>query len=92
MMMRMTWGKLRAGCWQEYEQAYRATLADKAVPGLQGRWLDINSSLAARKELATDLGYPDALDGSAAMHLWFHRAVMPKLADHGGLVPPAWLH
>jgi heme-degrading monooxygenase HmoA len=37
--MRITWGKLRAGCWQEYEQAYRATVADKAVPGLRGRWL-----------------------------------------------------
>ena len=21
MIMRITWGKLRAGCWQEYEQA-----------------------------------------------------------------------
>ena len=39
MIMRITWGKLRAGCWQEYEQAYRATVADKAVPGLRGRWL-----------------------------------------------------
>ena len=37
MIMRITWGKLRAGCWQEYEQAYRATVADTAVPGLRGR-------------------------------------------------------
>ena len=87
MMMRMTWGKLRAGCWQEYEQAYRATVADKAVPGLQGRWLDINSSLAARKELATDLGYTGALDGSAAMNMWLHKTVMQKLAANGGKVP-----
>ena len=39
MIMRITWGKLRAGCWPEYEQAYRAAVADKAVPGLRGRWL-----------------------------------------------------
>ena len=39
MIMRMTWGKLQAGCWQEYEQAYRATVVDTAVPGLRGRWL-----------------------------------------------------
>ena len=31
--------KLQAGCWQEYEQASRATVADTAVPGLRGRWL-----------------------------------------------------
>ena len=34
MIMRITWGKLRAGSWQEYEQAYRATVADKEVPGV----------------------------------------------------------
>ena len=39
MIMRITWGKLRAGCWQEYEQAYRTAVADKEVPGLRGRWL-----------------------------------------------------
>jgi hypothetical protein len=39
MIMRMTWGKLRAGTWNEYEQAYKATVAGKAVPGLRGRWL-----------------------------------------------------
>jgi heme-degrading monooxygenase HmoA len=39
MILRMTWGKLRAGTWQEFEQAYRATVAGTAVPGLRGRWL-----------------------------------------------------
>ena len=44
MIMRITWGKLRAGTWQEYEQAYHATVAGKEVPGLRGRWLaqDVN--------------------------------------------------
>jgi heme-degrading monooxygenase HmoA len=39
MIMRITWGKLRAGTWQEFEQAYRASVAGKEVPGLRGRWL-----------------------------------------------------
>ena len=39
MIMRTTWGKLRAGTWNEYEQAYHATVAGKEVPGLRGRWL-----------------------------------------------------
>jgi 3-oxoacyl-ACP reductase-like protein len=47
----------------------------------------IDSSLAARKELATDLGYTGELDGSAAMNLWLHKAVMKKLAENGGKVP-----
>jgi len=47
----------------------------------------LDSSLAARKELATDLGYTGELDGSAAMNLWLHKEVMKKLADHGGKVP-----
>jgi 3-oxoacyl-ACP reductase-like protein len=47
----------------------------------------LDSSLAARKELATDLGYTGALDGSAAMNLWLHKAVMKKLAENGGKVP-----
>ena len=47
----------------------------------------IDSSLAARKELATDLGYTGELDGSAAMNLWLHKEVMKKLAENGGKVP-----
>jgi hypothetical protein len=40
----------------------------------------MDSSLAARKELATDLGYTGALDGSAEMNIWLHKKVMEKLA------------
>ena len=47
----------------------------------------LDSSLAARKELATDLDYTGELDGSAAMNLWLHKEVMKKLADNGGKVP-----
>jgi hypothetical protein len=51
----------------------------------------MDSSLAARKELATDLHYTGALDGSAAMNLWLHKEVMKKLAENGGKVPQALL-
>jgi 3-oxoacyl-ACP reductase-like protein len=40
----------------------------------------MDSSLAARKELAEDLGYTGALDGSAEMNLWLHKKVMERLA------------
>lgn len=50
--------------------------------------LDIDSSLAARKELATELGCPPALmEDSAKMNVWLHKAVMAKLAANGGNVP-----
>ena len=31
MIMRITWGKLRAGTWQDYERTYHETVAGKAV-------------------------------------------------------------
>ncbi|WP_199553670.1 DUF3597 domain-containing protein [Sandaracinobacteroides hominis] len=40
----------------------------------------MDSSLANRKELAQELGYTGALDGSAEMNIWLHKAVMAKLA------------
>ena len=47
----------------------------------------LDSSLGARKELAKELGYTGALDGSAEMNVWLHRQVMIKLAESGGKVP-----
>jgi hypothetical protein len=49
--------------------------------------LDLDSSLSARKELAHELGYTGALDGSAEMNVWLHKQVMIKLAESGGKVP-----
>ena len=49
--------------------------------------LDLDSSLANRKELATELGYTGATDGSAEMNIWLHKAVMQQLAKSGGKVP-----
>ena len=50
--------------------------------------LDIDSSLQARKELATELGCPaNLMADSAQMNMWLHKAVMQKLAANGGKVP-----
>ena len=50
--------------------------------------LDIDSSLQARKELATELGCPPALmQDSAQMNTWLHKAVLAKVAANGGKVP-----
>ena len=49
--------------------------------------LDIDSSLDNRKSLAQELGYTGALDGSAEMNIWLHKAVMRELAANGGKVP-----
>jgi hypothetical protein len=49
--------------------------------------LKLDSSLTARKQLAQELGYTGALDGSAQMNTWLHKQVMLKLAEGGGQVP-----
>ena len=49
--------------------------------------LKLDSGLAARKQLAQELGYTGALDGSAEMNTWLHKQVMTKLAESGGKVP-----
>ena len=50
--------------------------------------LDIDSSYAARKELATELGCPANLMGdSAQMNMWLHKTVLKRIADNGGNVP-----
>jgi len=50
--------------------------------------LDIDSSAAARRELADELGAPAGLQhGSAEMNVWLHRTVLRKIADNGGNVP-----
>jgi hypothetical protein len=49
--------------------------------------LKLDSGLGARKQLAQELGYTGALDGSAEMNVWLHKQVMTKLAETGGTVP-----
>jgi len=49
--------------------------------------LGLDSSLAARKELAGELHYSGSTEDSAAMNIWLHKQVMQKLAANGGKVP-----
>jgi hypothetical protein len=54
--------------------------------------LNLDSSLTARKQLAQELGYTGALNGSAEMNIWLHQQVMAKLAESGGKVPETLKH
>ena len=54
--------------------------------------LDIDSSFAARKELAKELGYTGDSNDSATMNIWLHKQVMTKLAANGGKLPPEIKH
>ena len=47
----------------------------------------MDSSLAARKELATDLHYTGNMNDSASMNMWLQKEVLRKLAENGGKVP-----
>jgi hypothetical protein len=49
--------------------------------------VDMDSSLAARKELAKDLNYTGDTSDSAKMNIWLHKVVIRKIADNGGKVP-----
>ena len=60
---------------------YRTSIVDLM------KLLGMDSSLDNRKELATELGYQGATDGSAEMNIWLHKEVMRQLAAHGGKVP-----
>jgi hypothetical protein len=51
--------------------------------------LGLDSSLDARKELASELRYSGNTEDSSAMNIWLHREVMKKLAENGGKVPDA---
>ena len=75
-----------------------AVLSDLAASkGGGGNWrtsivdlmkaLDIDSSLAARKELAKELNYTGDTNDSASMNIWLHSQVIQKLRDNGGKVP-----
>ncbi|HEX8375989.1 MAG TPA: DUF3597 domain-containing protein [Geminicoccaceae bacterium] len=79
----------------DVEQVLTGISASKGNPDLNWRTsivdlmklLDLDSSLANRKELATELGYTGAKDGSAEMNIWLHKAVMRELEKSGGKVP-----
>jgi hypothetical protein len=50
--------------------------------------LGLDSSLAVRKQLATELGCPaEKMGDSAQMNMWLHKTVLQKLAANGGNIP-----
>jgi len=50
--------------------------------------LDIDSSYAARKEMAVELGCPpELMDDSAQMNMWLHKTVLARIAANGGNIP-----
>jgi hypothetical protein len=55
--------------------------------------LGMDSSLNARKELATELGCPADLMGGdyAKMNVWLHDTVLKKIAENGGNIPATLL-
>ena len=79
----------------DVEQVLTGIAASKGNPDLNWRTsivdlmklLDMDSSFANRKELATELGYTGELDGSAEMNMWLQKEVMRQLAANGGKVP-----
>lgn len=55
--------------------------------------LGLDSSLAVRKQLATELGCPaEKMGDSAQMNMWLHKTVLQKLAANGGNIPADLLH
>jgi 3-oxoacyl-ACP reductase-like protein len=79
----------------DVEAVLNGMMQEKGNPALNWRTsivdlmklLDLDSSLDNRKQLATELGYTGATDGSAEMNIWLHKAVMAELAKNGGKVP-----
>ena len=47
----------------------------------------MDSSLTARKQLATELHYSGDQNDSATMNVWLQKEVLKKLAENGGKVP-----
>lgn len=51
--------------------------------------LGLDSSLAARKELANEFIYTGSAEpGSAEWNIWLHKQVMTRIAANGGTLPP----
>ena len=79
----------------DVEQVLNDISAQKGNPDLNWKssivdlmkLLGMDSSLANRETLATELGYTGAKDGSAEMNIWLHKEVMRQLAANGGKVP-----
>ena len=65
---------------------YRTSIVDLL------KLLDLDSSLDARKQLASELNVRAGADGSAEQNIALQKAVMNKLAENGGKVPDSLRH
>jgi hypothetical protein len=65
----------------DYDTNWRTSIVDLM------KLCGLDSSLANRKELATELGYTGDMNDSASMNIWLHKQVMNELAANGGHVP-----
>ncbi len=54
--------------------------------------LSLDSSLAARKDLAKELHYDGDMNNSASMNIWLHKQIMVNLAANGGKLPDELKH
>ena len=52
----------------------------------------MDSSLSARKQLATELHYTGNQTDTASMNMWLHKEVLKRLAENGGKVPQELMH
>jgi hypothetical protein len=95
VMAGMGAGVETAAAQVDVEQTLESISRQKGNPDLNWRTsivdlmklLDLDSSLANRAELATELGYQGEKNGSAEMNIWLHRRVMEELEKGGGHVP-----
>lgn len=72
MLMRVTWGKIKPGSWDEYERLWNAYAKRTSnVPGLKGRYL-------ARDAETTDAGYSISLWESADAFEAFRKTEPPS--------------
>ena len=71
---------------QDEELDWRKSIVDLM------KLLKLDSSMKARKELATELKYTGDMSDSASMNIWLHKQVMTKLAENGGVVPASLKH
>jgi hypothetical protein len=54
--------------------------------------LSLDSSLAARKDLAKELHYAGDTSDTSTMNIWLHKQIMKNLAANGGKLPDDLKH
>lgn len=63
MYMRIVWGRVHPGQWEQFEETYKTVLRRERVDGLKGRWL------------VRDIANPDA---GYSVSLWETREAMAR--------------